>query len=358
MFFLIKKRVLILTAILMVSIFSVSGQVDWEVNPHDYVSNMTMTGVVSINDSIYAHTSELTVGAFTDDGVCVGVAEASYYSKVQKYRVPLMVYSNTEATTFTLKVYLAESNTVLGVDFVYTFISDESSGNFVEPIVWESFVYDHYITFQDWDSTILSLDGVVSGGDATAPPAPSRDAYTFVGWDAELTNVTDSYTVTALYVANSDDVFNVDFVISESTSSESMSLIIGDSIYYITGGAPFVVELSQGVYKYSLQSESFLDKTGMFSVIDSDVTISITRDVASLSGVAGTSLVNVYPNPATNYVEVAAPVGSSYCLMNLSGSPILSGKFIEKSQMIDISSLTSGMYLMQVENEIVRLLVQ
>ena len=59
------------------------------------------------------------------------------------------------------------------------------------------------VQFVDWNETVLSTDYVISGEAATAPANPSREGYTFTGWDEDFSNVTEDLTVTALYEINS-----------------------------------------------------------------------------------------------------------------------------------------------------------
>ena len=59
------------------------------------------------------------------------------------------------------------------------------------------------VTFVDWDGAVLSEQRVEAGGSATAPADPSREGWTFTGWDVDFTNVTTDLIVTALYEENS-----------------------------------------------------------------------------------------------------------------------------------------------------------
>ena len=56
------------------------------------------------------------------------------------------------------------------------------------------------VTFVDWDDTPIGNAQIIKkGGAAQAPANPTREGYTFVGWDTEFTNVTSDLTVKATY---------------------------------------------------------------------------------------------------------------------------------------------------------------
>ncbi|MBQ4167944.1 MAG: InlB B-repeat-containing protein, partial [Clostridia bacterium] len=58
------------------------------------------------------------------------------------------------------------------------------------------------VTFKDWDGTVLKTQTVNYGGAATAPADPTREGYTFIGWDVAFNNVTSNLVVTAQYEQN------------------------------------------------------------------------------------------------------------------------------------------------------------
>ncbi len=75
----------------------------------------------------------------------------------------------------------------------------------IEPPVY------HTVTFVDWDGTVLSTQTVLEGGAAEAPADPSREGWTFTGWDADFSEVTEDITVTAQYEINTYTVTFVDW---------------------------------------------------------------------------------------------------------------------------------------------------
>ncbi len=78
-------------------------------------------------------------------------------------------------------------------------------------------VTTYTVTFKDWDGTVLKTQsGLASGQTAQAPESPTRDGYTFSGWDKAFDNITGDLTVTATYTENDT---SPEFVISSKNAS-------------------------------------------------------------------------------------------------------------------------------------------
>ena len=58
------------------------------------------------------------------------------------------------------------------------------------------------VTFVDWNNEELKSETVERGKAATAPTAPTREGYTFDGWDKAFDNITAPLTVQAKYTIN------------------------------------------------------------------------------------------------------------------------------------------------------------
>ena len=61
------------------------------------------------------------------------------------------------------------------------------------------------VTFEDWNGDSLKTETVEQGKGATAPTDPTRDGYTFTGWDKTFDNITSDLTITAQYSADGTD---------------------------------------------------------------------------------------------------------------------------------------------------------
>ena len=66
------------------------------------------------------------------------------------------------------------------------------------------------VTFKDWDGSVITSVKVEEGKSAVKPDDPSREGYTFTGWDKKFDNVTSNLTVTAQYTINTYTVIFLD----------------------------------------------------------------------------------------------------------------------------------------------------
>lgn len=67
------------------------------------------------------------------------------------------------------------------------------------------------VTFKDYDGTVLKTENVINGSPATAPATPTRTGYTFAAWDKAFTAVTSHMTVTATYTVRTYTVTFTDW---------------------------------------------------------------------------------------------------------------------------------------------------
>ena len=108
------------------------------------------------------------------------------------------------------------------------YVPSESINAYKNAYTWEDFskiraIGDAYyiVTFKDWDGTVLKIEEVEQGQSATAPTDPTRENYTFIGWDKEFSNVQSDLIVTAQYTINIH-------TISTAVNDEARGTVTGD----------------------------------------------------------------------------------------------------------------------------------
>jgi hypothetical protein len=65
------------------------------------------------------------------------------------------------------------------------------------------------------------------------------------------------------------------------------------------------------------------------------------------------TLIEVYPNPATDYIKVIAPISENTTLhiISLEGNVIKTMPLISKQTLVDIRELTSGVYILEIDKK-------
>ena len=112
------------------------------------------------------------------------------------------------------------------------------TGNAIYVAQWEQVPPLFFtVRFVDWDNTVLKTEQVAPGGNATAPPNPSRNGYTFERWNRSYTNVQSDITVTALYAVDYSENLRPDG--GPTTNSGSQVVTIDNPEVPLFGGVHF-----------------------------------------------------------------------------------------------------------------------
>ncbi|MCC5910367.1 MAG: InlB B-repeat-containing protein, partial [Clostridiaceae bacterium] len=87
----------------------------------------------------------------------------------------------------------------------YTFTGWNKSFNNITSnleVIAQYDIRQYTVIFKDHDNSVLKTEVVDHGEASTAPNNPTRSVYTFTGWDIDFTNVTSDVTITAVYTRN------------------------------------------------------------------------------------------------------------------------------------------------------------
>lgn len=106
--------------------------------------------------------------------------------------------------------------------------------NMTYTVTYDLVSVTYTVTFKDWDGSVLKTQTVQSGSSATAPDNPTRDGYSFTGWDKTFNNITSDLIITAQYKqinTHSKKIFVSDTLIHKSYIGENpiYKIYLGDT---------------------------------------------------------------------------------------------------------------------------------
>ena len=145
------------------------------------------------------------------------------------------------------------------------------------------------VTFKDWDGTTLKTQQVKEGESATAPANPTREGYTFTGWDKDFSNVQSDLTVTALYEEDETPAEAITVRLKESNWSKVNLYYWGDGISAPAWPGTSLSKDAKGWYSYtfdaSVQSVNIIWNDGSNQTVDiTNVTETTCYRLNSTSG--------------------------------------------------------------------------
>ncbi len=125
------------------------------------------------------------------------------------------------------------------------------------------------VTFKDHDGKALKTEEVEHGNAATAPADPTREGYTFTGWDVAFDNVTGDLTVIAQYEIKT---YTVSF---DVTPGDATVVVTDSENNEVTAEEDGSYKLKPGNYIYTVNAESYIAKEASFTVDTTDQSITV-----------------------------------------------------------------------------------
>ena len=151
--------------------------------------------VTSIGGLAFAYCSGLTSVTLGSGVTSIGYATLKYCDNIQEVTAyipipPSAAWCGLNQTSCTLYV---------PAEYLEAYQNAEWWEDFKEIRAIDA---DYVVTFLDWDGTTLATTDVAAGQAATAPANPVREGYTFIGWDKDFSSVIENMTITAQYQIN------------------------------------------------------------------------------------------------------------------------------------------------------------
>jgi len=220
------------------------------------------------------------------------------------------------------------------------------------------FVDDFY--FGSTDSTDPSFYGDGGAGNfvytynsttaVTDDWAYSRALSLTAGEEVTVTFTTKSYAITEPASEMTLDITMGTTQFVSTTSPEELigTVVVNDDTQYITQSATWIAP-ADGIYYMGLHNISDIGATDSLILIDN---IEISTQLSTNSFLA--SKLSVYPNPATNVVNISSTVNAtinSVEMTDLNGRIVMTKSVNATQGQIAIGDLATGMYMMKISTD-------
>ncbi len=203
----------------------------------------------------------------------------------------------------------------------------------------------------DIDGNILTTD---ANGEATIDLINGDYDYsvTSTGYDAASGTVTVSSAAVTEEVGMDPSTYTVTFAVSNNETSEPISgaeVSVDGEILTTDNNGEATIDLTNGDYDYTVTAEDYLDATGTVTVDGAAVTEAVELDPDGISALEKAGI-KVYPNPTNGEFNISVDTRYQLSVMDMAGKVVYGQDLQDDVNEVDISSLPSGMYIIELRN--------
>ena len=308
-----------------------------------YLAIMHANGCID-RDSLYINYNLPNVDAGVDQPVCFGDAVTLLGSGATSY-----VWNNgvSDGVVF-----------VPNVSATYSVTGTDASGCINTSSV--------DVVVNSLPSVSTNLNSVsVCLGDTITLYGLGASAYT---WDNGIFDnvefvpvATTTYTVVGIdalgCMNTSTAVVTVDPLPTPTISNNSLNIvsdITGASYQWYFNGVAIATETNQSI-DATTNGSYYIEVTNANGCVG--VSNTITISIVGLEDLTSQNTIRVYPNPTSGivYIRSESKIGSDIAIYNLMGELIVS--FPSSAEELDLTKLTAGVYVLKVDNSIVRIVL-
>jgi len=183
-------------------------------------------------------------------------------------------------------------------EFAVTSVNALKESSKSEPITVSTNKADRYVTFKDYDGTIINTQIVLSGEAAVEPAAPTRTGYSFIGWDKDTSVVLEDTEFIAQYRINTYTV-TFDYQYNSQSATDT-------AVYKTTVNQPTLISRTDYTLEGWYRDKNYIQKWNFESdPVENDMTL-YAKWVTWSDWTTDTSLLN------NNLYEVESKIQYSY----------------------------------------------
>ena len=178
---------------------------------------------VLVNNSVVTADGTYTIASVSAD------TTIEIFFKIKSYTVTFVDHDGTELKKETVEHGAQATAPAAPSREHYVFTGWDTTFSDVTTNVTIRATYkpaEYTVKFIGWDGTVLKTETVTYTGNATAPEAPAREGYDFDRWNHSFTNVSENLEVTAIYTQKE---YVVTFVDSDDTVLSTQNVKHGEA---------------------------------------------------------------------------------------------------------------------------------
>ena len=331
----------------------------WIADPYKYANNMTVVGVVSFSGEEQG-SEFLEIGAFCGDE-CRGSSMASYQKVFDRYYFFLMIYGeHNDEISFRCYDHRLNLELELIPETLINFQSNAMLGGVVDPFVFSFQTYQHTISLD----ILPEIGGVVTGTgvydkydtcfiNITPNPGYQLDA---IMEDGDTLTKQTYYS----FIVMSDRHFDAEFAIKEYQISLSADPEIGG---FVSGAGTYLH--AQTVYAIAQANDNYVfekwtDTDGAFVSSNNQYIFEAKEDLSLVAHFRSTesmdkSYVNdllLYPNTACGFINInGLEKETDVVIYDYTGRMILKKSLSSGDNIIDVSNIPNGTYIISIDNK-------
>jgi hypothetical protein len=376
----LHKIVYVILALICNQAYSQSP--DWNVKANDFEQNMTITGIVYLNENT-AQTKGV-LSAFIDDE-CRAVDTLTHYNQIDTYVASLIIYGNNdeENKPIKFKFYDIDNDTTYLLANLEMFTANSVTGNFSELYIWDkkisisgidtiiacdSFKWINGETyFQNTkDVTYTIPNGAADGRDSSVVlnltinhSSKSIDkrtecsGYEWIdGVKYFANNNTAEFTIKGGAQSGCDSIITLDL---EIVKVDTVVLVVENSLVAHAINATYEWIRCDDIDKGVLSNNQIFQLTdaGSYYVKISQhgcMNVSACISHTPINIIDVEQHFDVYPIPSREYITIAVPqflVGSLFEIYDLTGKSFVYGTLHATNSSLPISFLPNGVYFIK-----------
>ena len=338
----------------------------WQPDPYQFESNMTVTAVLHFDD-IEQRNASIEIGAFYD-GVCRGSSKVQYVESLDRYYIFMMIYGY-HGDSISFKCY--DHNRNIELDMIcksfIEFKSNDIIGNASNPFIisFDSYIHHVNIDMIPEMTAIITGDGEYKKYDTCFISITPNQGYQLDALMEGADTITKQQSYSFIVLSDREFVAHLSeipiyYQINAYANPETGGTVLGTGEYLKNETCTLQVITHSGYDYVGLYENDELvttDTTYTFTVNSNRNFIAHFKSTESIDEIHANDMF-FYPNPASDFINISGlEKETEMTIYDLMGKVVLKTSLESDDNMIDVSNISNGTYIIAVDGKFNRIVI-